>query len=172
MGRDFADQVADGWSGVFDEVDSDAIRVAQRIRRIASLMEQQLDEGFSTLGIDVVGDYEVLGLVHRHGTIRPKDVGEILNVTQAGVSGRIKRLVEAGLAVRVPDSDDGRSYSLHLSPAGVELVERSFRVAESVYRGAIASLPNRQIQSLAEHLRVILAELEPDGALTPAAGTD
>ena len=45
-------------------------------------------------------------------------------------------------------------------------------MAESVYRGAIASLPNRQIQSLAEHLRVILAELEPDGALTPAAGTD
>ena len=114
MGRDFADQVADGWSGVFDEVDSDAIRVAQRIRRIASLMEQQLDEGFSTLGIDVVGDYEVLGLVHRHGTIRPKDVGEILNVTQAGVSGRIKRLVEAGLAVARPRL--GRRSQLFATP--------------------------------------------------------
>ena len=67
--------------------------------------------------------YVLYQLAHK-GPALQRDLGQLLGIERATLSGIVTTLVRKGLVEQVPDSVDQRQRMLRLSPAGVDLWER------------------------------------------------
>ncbi|MDT0440295.1 MULTISPECIES: MarR family winged helix-turn-helix transcriptional regulator [Streptomyces] len=69
------------------------------------------------------GSAAVLTLLGRHGAMRMSKLSELLSVDMSVTSRHAAHLAERGWIDRSPDPADRRSRILHLTPAGVALLE-------------------------------------------------
>jgi DNA-binding MarR family transcriptional regulator len=70
-------------------------------------------------GTGVTADeWAVLSVIGLFGPVSPTDVAARLRIPPTTMSRYAAGLVEAGIATRSPNPDDGRSYLLELTPAG------------------------------------------------------
>jgi DNA-binding MarR family transcriptional regulator len=67
-------------------------------------------------------EYAVLGLIGAMGSVSPTDLAARLRVPPTTISRHAARMVDSGLARRVPNPDDGRSYLLELTDPGRKTV--------------------------------------------------
>src|ERR1700730_13917785 len=72
-----------------------------------------------------IADFNLLGAlrIDRPQRLRPTDLAATLQVSQAALSARISRLQRDGLLIRAPTASDRRASRLHLTPAGMRVVE-------------------------------------------------
>lgn len=66
---------------------------------------------------------EILGEVHRSGTIPPAELGVRLHVRTQSLTDSINELVTRGLIERRPDETDRRRQLISLTQAGAQLLE-------------------------------------------------
>ena len=120
-------------------------------------------------------DYPFYVIIGAEGPWTPTDLSRRLVMPLTTVLFRVRRLERRGHAERKPNPDDGRSFTIRLTPAGQKLLRKArpkFRAAaESVEAqlgaGQVAALRD----SLANLRTTIDAELfdAPDGIRTRAA---
>jgi DNA-binding MarR family transcriptional regulator len=67
-------------------------------------------------------EYAVLGLIGATRSVSPTDLAARLRVPPTTISRHAARMVDSGLAKRVPNPEDGRSYLLELTDAGRKIV--------------------------------------------------
>jgi DNA-binding MarR family transcriptional regulator len=67
-------------------------------------------------------EYAVLGLIGAMRSVSPTDLAARLRVPPTTISRHAARMVDSGLARRVPNPDDGRSYLLELTEPGRKIV--------------------------------------------------
>jgi DNA-binding MarR family transcriptional regulator len=72
-------------------------------------------------------DVELVGIMElllRRGPLSPGEIAAELNAKPSSVTGRVKSLREAGRVVIRPDPADGRRYTVGLSEAGEQEIDR------------------------------------------------
>lgn len=106
--------------------------VANRTRvRIEQALKDELDVDLST--------YDALLHTFEAGPsgLRMTDLAEHMLFTRAGVTSMVDRLVERGIAARVPDEDDRRVTLVRLTPNGEQLFRQAAAVHNAVVRESV-----------------------------------
>ena len=87
-------------------------KLRQLVRRVSQLYDQELAQaGLKTT------QYSLLSHVLRLGPIRPGDLAAAMTMDASTLTRNLKPLVAAGWLELAP-GDDGRSRSVHITPAG------------------------------------------------------
>jgi len=119
------EEVAAAWKRERPDLNHDGLGITIRIRALTMLIDQRLTTFAEELGI-TQGDLILLYAMRRSGPpycMRPTDIFRLLSVTSGAATYRTDKLVEKGLAVRVPDSQDRRSHLIQLTDHGIELID-------------------------------------------------
>lgn len=118
----------EGGPGGIGSADAPRRRAMARLQNIAAKFEQASAGTARQFGIHVT-DLYVLVLLHGAGAGQPVRLADIqrgLGFTAGGVSRRLDSMAAKGLAVRLPDPNDGRAWLAQLTPAGTALAEEIF----------------------------------------------
>lgn len=97
--------------------------IGKNIRIIARNVKKFIDKGLEDLDISE-GQFEYFMVISKNDGINQKELSEMMNVSKAGVTKAIKKLLSTGLIMRLKDEDDLRNYGLYLTNEGKELVKR------------------------------------------------
>jgi DNA-binding MarR family transcriptional regulator len=105
-------------------------------------------------GTGVTADeWAVLSVIGLFGPVSPTEVAARLRIPPTTVSRYVAGLVDAGLARRSPNPDDGRSYLLALTPAGTD-------VAATIVPRMRVALDRLAEHAPVEEIAVALVQLE------------
>ncbi|MCY1303964.1 MarR family protein [compost metagenome] len=126
--------IAAAWRRERPDLDHDGLAITVRIRSLAMLIDRHIAEIATDLDLDLK-DLMLLFALRRSGEpycMRPTDVFRLLKVTSGAATYRADKLVERGVANRIPDPKDRRSQLIQLSGEGMRLVDIAItRLAES-----------------------------------------
>jgi DNA-binding MarR family transcriptional regulator len=89
--------------------------------------------------------------IRHHQPVTPSAVSAASGIPPTTLRDNVQRLVDRGLARRVPNPADGRSYLLELTAQGESIV----RAADPVLADAYGGLARRLPRPLAEYERLI-----------------
>lgn len=129
-------------------------------QRCQTIMTQRLRE----LGLSVA-QFDLMSTLSEQEGITQRDLADRLYVTKGNVSGLVDRLVEAGLVLRRGIPGDRRSYALHLTPSGRQLVEQGMAVQMAFVAQTLGTLPEGDVAHMESMLvawRDSLRPLEAD----------
>jgi DNA-binding MarR family transcriptional regulator len=107
-------------------------------------------------------EFYVLGVLRRTGApyrLAPTALARTLLLTTASITHRVDRLQAAGLVARTPDPDDRRGVLVGLTPAGLDVADRTVEVLGAVERRTVEGLTAREGEQLARLLRKLLVAL-------------
>jgi DNA-binding MarR family transcriptional regulator len=100
-------------------------------------------------------DYPLYVIVGAEGPWTPTDLARRLEMPLTTVLFRVRRLERRGHAERRPNPDDGRSFTIELTPAG----QRLLRKARPRFRAAAEAVEARLGAEEVESLRNAMARL-------------
>ncbi len=128
---------------------------------------QQFNRFARANGISIL-QLTVLQGLHQHGPHEVTAFAEIMQVSPAGASQMVERLVQQGLVTRQQVSSDRRVREVHLTDAGRALVEAANNARLIWLEEIVDALPDSRRAAVREAL-VLLAEATPRSlpALTP-----
>lgn len=95
---------------------------------------------------------------------RPAEVAAHLGVSAASASDSISSLVAKGLALRLPDPEDGRAQRLVPTAAGLRLAE-TLAAAPTAVQGALAALSSQDQAGMLRALTLIIRTLQEARAI-------
>ena len=91
----------------------------------------------------------------------PREVmafGDLMQVSPAGASQMVERLVQQGLVQRSETPDDRRVRLVHLTEAGRRVVDESIRARQGWVERLLASLTDEQRAAIGQALPVLTAQ--------------
>ena len=108
------------------------------LRRAANATAAELAERLAPLGLRQ-SDVSVLILIAENPGVTASAVGRALDIQRANMVPLLNRLEDAGLIERAPI--DRKSFGLHLTPHGRELLAEARAVVEGFEAELIARVP-------------------------------
>jgi DNA-binding MarR family transcriptional regulator len=93
----------------------------------------------------------VLTLIELHEPVTPTTLEQESGLAGATLRERVHSLVDAGLATRVPNAQDGRSYFLETTSEGKALIRTSAAALRAVER-ALENASGRKLEDLRDAL--------------------
>jgi DNA-binding MarR family transcriptional regulator len=130
--------------------------IGYRLRRAQLGIFEDVIRIFDEVGLRP-GSFSVLLIIGRNPGLKQSEVSAALGIQRTNFVGLIDSLERRGLAVRKLAENDRRSYALHLTPAGKELVAR----ATELQRRHEATLAKRLGPNGREALLDLLKQLMP-----------
>ncbi len=118
--------------------------------RAAITMRKVFARHMEPLDLKIV-EFSILMLVVQNPQVNQKQLGQALDISAPNMAVTLDRMVERGWVERVRSTRDRRAQHIHLTPAGVQLVQRAEKIAVTMEAPALAVL------SVAE--RALLIEL-------------
>jgi DNA-binding MarR family transcriptional regulator len=165
-GRDLVDLVTDEWRREMPDLDQAGIELTRRVMRLAGMLGEQLAAQSVRWNL-TKGEVNVLATLRSVGfpyELRPTDLKARLVMTSGGISNVLNRLESSGFVERQPDSNDGRSSWVRLTPEGAELAfayARSWTETQiDTYRSASPAAVRLASDALREVL-IALGDEEP-----------
>jgi DNA-binding MarR family transcriptional regulator len=123
----FLDKVAAAWLAERPDLDLRLAFTMLKLERVNQLHERRVTAVSKRIGLHT-GELRVLLALRRSGRPyeqRPTDLFRALLVTSGAVTKRVARLQKAGMIIRIPASDDGRSEYVRLTPKGFTISDRA-----------------------------------------------
>jgi len=173
--NDRVDSILEDWRREAPDLDAWPIAVSERISRLSTLLERQLEPVLARYDLSS-GEFDVLATLRRSGApfqLTPTILTTTLMVTSGGMTKRLSALERAELVRRVSNSEDRRSRAVELTDAGRELVERILESRLKNEKRMFGALRKRQRRDLAAALRdlcVALGDDQPSRKLTRGRG--
>ncbi len=162
---DFADRAIAAWAAKRPDLDVTPIAAAVRINRIAKLQDTAVRAVLTAHGLAQSSEYDTLAFLRRaDGPCSPTTMAASLLVTTAAMTGRLDRLQERGLIVRLAHPDDRRAQRIEITPHGRQVFDAAQAAVIDTYRTAWAPLSETQRRRLADLLRPVLNGLDPPAA--------
>jgi DNA-binding MarR family transcriptional regulator len=165
-GRDLVDLVTDDWRREMPDLDQAGIELTRRVMRLAGILDDAFAAHTARWNL-TKGEVNVLASLRSVGSpyeLRPTDLKARLVMTSSGISNVCNRLQSSGFIERQPDSLDGRSSWVRLTPKGAELAfafARSWTEAQiDTYRATSHVALKRASDALREIL-LALGDGEP-----------
>jgi DNA-binding MarR family transcriptional regulator len=90
----------------------------------------------------------ILAYLHSEGPKRPSAIAEKLKVTTGGVTVLTTKLANAGLIEKTQNETDRRASQIHITEAGIELLDRSRQQVENLFDHLFGMLTEDEIQTL------------------------
>lgn len=90
--------------------------------KVGHLMTTDLDRICRAHGLNIA-DAHLMGAVRIEAQPRATDLAQLLNITNAALSTRIKKLASKGLLESIPCVSDRRSTTLRLTPKGIRSLD-------------------------------------------------
>ncbi len=106
-----------------------------------------------------VGEADVLTILHLNPSpLLPGEIAAQLNITGPGATGRLNSLERQGHIKRLPNPDDGRSVTVHLTKRGEDLASAAIEQKNSTIDNAlIGDLGEDTADDLIEQLSDLVA---------------
>lgn len=90
----------------------------------------------------------ILAFLHTEGPKRPSAIAEKLKVTTGGVTVLTTKLLNAGLIEKTQNEADRRASQIHITEAGIEILERSRQQVENLFDHLFGMLTKDEIDIL------------------------
>ncbi len=97
----------------------------------------------------------VLTHLHYRGPCEVMAFGDLMQVSPAGASQMVERLVQQGLVQRNEAPDDRRVRLVHLTETGQQVVAESIRARQGWVEELLAALPDEQRSAVGGVLRML-----------------
>ena len=153
---DYAAGAAASWHGIHSDLELSRYLIAMRIMRLSSVVQTRLDDELFNVGFAVMGDYDVMSVLRRAGRpLLPSDIADLLRMTRAGITGRLKRLEAAGLVERHRSDGDSRNVLVSATDRGQAITHSAFERVVAAEDEIFAELSPADVA----HLERILAKL-------------
>jgi DNA-binding MarR family transcriptional regulator len=150
--------------------DLGAMGTIGRVKRCATLLRPLLDATFEKYGLNG-WEFDVLATLRRSGApycLAPTTLFSALMITSGTMTHRLKGLESRALIERVPNREDARSLLVRLSPAGLELIDRTVTAHVENERQILSPIGAADLQALDAQLKRLLAVLEASAAAMDA----
>lgn len=159
---DYAEAAAARWHGLRGDIDLSRYLIGMRVMRLAKVLEAKLDEELAAAGFTVLGDYDVMSVLRRAGRpLLPSDIADLLLMTRAGITGRLKRLESAGFLRRQRSDDDSRNVLVSLTARGRTATDRAFARVVACEDELFSELSATEVAALGRALGKLGAQLDP-----------
>ena len=152
------------WELEAPELDRSAMGVIGRIKRLASLLQADVEALLADHDLNG-GEFDVLAALRRGGQpyrLTPTDLCRASMVTSGGMTKRLTALESRGLVRRDPDPNDGRSTTVSLTPAGERLVDEVLPELVANEERMLSDLAPGDRESLARLLAELALSLGDD----------
>jgi len=150
------------WAKELPDLDTEAIEINARARRITLALRPGIEAIFAAHGLDA-GEFDVIGTLLRSGApyrLRPTELFRSLMVSSGGLTDRLVRLEKSGLIRRLAAPGDGRSLLVELTQRGQRVAEETFRADMEYETGVVSALTAPERQQLAGLLRKLALAIE------------
>jgi len=159
---DHIDRLRAQWAKELPDVDTEAMQIVGRARRITLALRRDIEAVFARHGLDA-GEFDVVATLRRSGPpyrLRPTELYKLLMISSGGLTDRLARLEAQGLVRRAPSPDDGRSLIVELTEAGRARAEAALREDMAVELEMISGLTAGERAELARLLRNLALQVE------------
>jgi DNA-binding MarR family transcriptional regulator len=157
---DYVERVRAQWADQLPGVDTSVADVTARLRRIAGLLDAQVDAALDEREVSRP-ELDVLTALRRSG--RPLRAGEVTTLTGApgaSITKRLDRLERAGLVARTVLERDRRGVVVELTASGRALVDEVFPRQLALEERALTGLSDDDRATLAALLATVLRRLD------------
>jgi len=172
---DHVDHLIEQWRQERPDLDVSPMAVIARISRLCRILERRIEDAYAEYGLNQA-QFGVLAALRRAGPpycLSPTALYNSQLISSGAMTNRMERLAAAGYVRRVRDKDDGRSMLVVLTPKGKRLIDKVLTLHYENEHRLLASLSERERDSLARILRRMLIEFEdnvPPASARPAGG--
>lgn len=163
--EDHVDRLRRQWARELPDLDTGPMAILGRALRLTNMVRPSIEATFSGYGLDR-GEFDVIGTLRRSGPpyrLTPTDLYTSLMISSGGLTHRLDRLEKAGLVRREKSPDDGRSFLVILTEAGIALAEEAFRTDMASESRFLAALDAHEREALADLLRKLIVGIENGG---------
>jgi MarR family transcriptional regulator, 2-MHQ and catechol-resistance regulon repressor len=99
--------------------------------------------------------YRVLRILKKRGAIPMSEIGRKVYISTSNMTSLIDRLVEEGLAERLPDKNDRRVINIAITEKGKEVVREWRKHENEKIRLKLAALSDEDLEKLYESIETI-----------------
>jgi len=160
---DWTDRLLESLTALDPSLDVGPYEVTARIARLSLHVTRRQDQVFGRFGLNR-GDMGVLSALRIAGSngLSPTHLFKGLMQSSAGITGRLDRLEDRGLARRSRHPHDRRGILVELTEEGRQVLDEAIRANTKAERELVAGLAPSELAALAELLKKMLAGLETD----------
>lgn len=127
---------------------------------VTRMIRAELDRRVGEAGLGLTpGEGRTLSHAFRAGAVRQNVLAERMGVEAMTLSGALDRLEARGLVERRADPDDRRAKTVHLTPAGEEMLEQIQPIAAALRTEASDAVSAEQWRTFVEVLKTVRANL-------------
>lgn len=169
---DAVDAIIGQWRAERPDLDLSAMGVFGRIALLSLLLPPVVVPVFERHGLNQ-GEFDVLTALRRSGapyTLIPSQLSDALMMSRAGMTSRLDRLEQAGLAERRLDPADRRSFLVSLTDEGRAVIDATLTEHAANLARLISPLTAGQAATLEDSLKVLLRAVQQIPAANPVAG--
>lgn len=162
MSKDNVDLIIEQWTDEIPELNTKAMAIFGRFKRIAKFTERRLGDNFSKFNLNS-GEFDVLATLRRSGgefKLKPTELYNLLMVTSGAMTNRIDTLEKKGLVTRVNDTEDRRTVYVKLTEEGLSLINTAVYEHVAVEEELLTILTKEEKEILNSILRKINLNLE------------
>ena len=122
--------------------------------RAAITMRKVFARHMEPLDLKIV-EFSILMLVAQNPQVNQKQLGQALDISAPNMAVTLDRMVERGWVERVRSMKDRRAQNIHLTAAGVQLVQRAEKIAATMEAPSLAMLSAAERALLIELLHKV-----------------
>ncbi|MGI5238391.1 MarR family winged helix-turn-helix transcriptional regulator [Dactylosporangium sp. CA-139066] len=164
MPEDFADRHVARWRDHWIEIPfDDRIEAATvRLSKIARYFRDTTEAAAIEVGLQLF-EYQTLHMLmirDTPGHASPRALAEDLDVSPAGMTGRLDALEKAGYIKRTPSATDRRSVNIEATTAGVAIWRRAMALRGRAEVDLLNSLSERELATFNRLLKKLTTTIE------------
>jgi len=161
---DHVDRILEQWAEQRPDLDTSAMGLIGRLKRLSHYVEGEMEQTFARLGLNL-SSFDVLATLLRSGPPYQLSPGELIAssmVTSGTMTNRINQLEKQGMIERRKNPKDGRGAIIALTALGHDTISQA--VAEHVVtqKSVVSELSVMERKSLDALLRRFLERYDND----------
>ncbi|WP_157157000.1 MULTISPECIES: MarR family transcriptional regulator [unclassified Diaminobutyricimonas] len=161
---DYIDKSRAQWAQIAPELETEPAGIVGRIMRIAHVIELRSERVLEDLGV-TRSEFDILSLLVRTGRpMTPSELATQALCSAAGVTKRLKKLVDSGMVTREANPSDGRGALITLTDKAREKMIPILQAVLDAEADLISVIPPEEREPLAAQLRTLLSSLEAAGS--------
>jgi DNA-binding MarR family transcriptional regulator len=107
--------------------------------------------------------YHILKVLKKRGELPMSEIGRLVYISKSNMTSLIDKLVENGLAERLPDKNDRRVINIALTDKGKELLKDWRKYSNTEIKMNLSTLSNEDLEKFyesIENIRDILLKMD------------
>jgi len=165
--QDEVERLIAAWRRERPDLDVEPLAVLSRVSRLARHLDRERRAAFAEHGLEAF-EFDVLAALRRAGPPYELSPGQLLAqtlVASGTMTNRLDRLERRGLVRRRPDPHDGRAVRVRMTARGRTKVDAAIGDLLDRERALLGQLDQRQRETLAGLLRMVLAPFDARGGV-------